>query len=146
MSEILNVKVKYFDQNLPKIEKIKKGDWIDLVCAEDILLSAGDIKLIPLGVAMEIPRCYEAHVLPRSSTFKNFGILQTNAMGIIDSSYSGPNDQWFMPVYATRDIKIEKYSRICQFRLIKNMDPINFIESDLEDNIDRGGHGSTGIK
>lgn len=139
--------IKYFDENMPKLEYIEgKSDWIDLRAAEDIELKAGDFKLIPLGVAMRIIDGYEAHVVPRSSTFKNYGIIQTNSMGVIDNSYSGDNDQWFMPVYATRDIKINKYDRICQFRIMKNQPPFDFKKVEKLEGKDRGGHGSTGVK
>lgn len=140
------VRVKYFNDEIEKLEKIEKGDWIDLRCAENINLRAGDFKLIPLGIALELPFGFEAHVVPRSSTFKNFGIMQTNSMGVIDESYCGDNDQWFMPVIAFRDIIIPAGTRICQFRIIEKMPNLKFIEVDTLDNKDRGGHGSTGTK
>ena len=101
------IKIKYFSDKIEKLTYIDgKSDWIDLRAAEDVTLQQGEFKLIPLGVGMELPKGYEAHVVPRSSTFKNFGIIQTNHQGVIDSSYCGDNDQWFMPVYALRDTQI----------------------------------------
>lgn len=146
IKEKLQIKVKYFDKEIPKLQKIKQGDWIDLRAAETVELKQGEFKLIPLGVAMELPKGYEAHVLPRSSMFKNFGIIQTNSMGLIDESYCGDNDQWFLPVLAMRDTKIEKGERICQFRIVKKMPEVNFVEVEKLESPDRGGHGSTGTK
>lgn len=140
----MQIKVKYFTNQIDKLTKITQGDWIDLRAAETIKLKAGDFKLVPLGVAMELPANYEAHIVPRSSTFKNYGVIQTNSVGIIDNSYCGDNDQWFMPVYATRDIIINQNDRICQFRLFKNQDKLEFLTVDQLGNTDRGGHGSTG--
>ena len=94
---------------------------------------------------MALPKGYEAHIVPRSSTFKNFGIIQTNHMGVVDESYCGPNDQWFFPALAMRDTRISKNDRICQFRIMEHQPSIEFITNTLEDNIDRGGHGSTGV-
>ena len=121
-----------------------KSDWIDLRSAEDIDLKKGEFHLIPLGVAMEIPEGYEAHIVPRSSTYKNFGIIQTNHMGVVDHSYCGDNDQWFMAVLAMRDTHISFNDRICQFRIMENQPILIFEECNVLDNADRGGHGSTG--
>ncbi len=140
----MDIKIKYFNNQIKKLNKIEKGDWIDLRSAINCELKAGDFKLIPLGVAMELPKGYEAHVVPRSSTFKNFGIIQTNHKGVIDESYKGDNDQWFFPAYALRDTKININDRICQFRIQKKMPKINFIEVEKLNNNDRGGHGTTG--
>lgn len=140
----MQIKIKYFTDKLEPIAKITKGDWIDLRIAETITLKTGEFKLLPLGVAMELPAGYEAHVVPRSSTFKNYGILQTNNVGIIDNSYRGDDDQWFMPVYATRDVTIEVNDRICQFRLVKNQESVEFVAVDKLTSKNRGGHGSTG--
>lgn len=139
------IKIKYFTDKIEKLTYIDgKSDWIDLRAAEDITLKKGEFKLIPLGVAMELPAGYEAHVVPRSSTFKNFGIIQTNHQGVIDCSYCGDNDQWFMPVYAVRDTQICVNDRICQFRIMENQPKIVFDEVDHLEHNDRGGHGSTG--
>jgi len=141
------IKIKYFYEDMQKLTYIDgKSDWIDLRAAETIELKKGESALIPLGVAMALPEGYEAHIVPRSSTFKNYGIIQTNSVGIIDCSYRGPKDQWHMPVYATRDTVIEKNDRICQFRIMENQPLIVFEESDLADEKDRGGLGSTGKK
>lgn len=143
---MLEIKVKYKDKTIPKIEKIEKGDWIDLRAAEDVELKKGEFKLIPLGVAMELPQGYEAHVVPRSSTFKNFGIIQTNGKGIIDELYKGDNDFWFFPAYALSDTYIEKGNRICQFRIVEKMPEVKLVEVETLGNEDRKGHGSTGVK
>lgn len=138
------INIKYFDDEIDKIEKIDNGDWIDLRSAETVELKAGEFKLIKLGVGMILPEGYEAHVVPRSSTFKNFGIIQTNHCGIIDESYCGDNDQWRFPAYALRDTVINKNDRICQFRIIKKQPEISFVSVDHLADKDRGGLGSTG--
>lgn len=145
-SDELYIKVKYFTDDIMKLEKISKGDWIDLRAAKDMDIKAGDHVLIPLGIALELPKGYEAIVAPRSSTFKNWGLLQTNSIGIIDESYCGDNDQWFMSVYATRDTSISLNDRVCQFRIIKHQPMFSIEEVDSLGNKDRGGHGSTGTK
>lgn len=138
------IKIKYFTNEIDKINKIDKGDWIDLRAAEKVELKAGEFKLIPLGVAMQLPEGYEAHVVPRSSTYKNFGIIQTNHQAVIDESYCGDNDQWFYPAYALRDTVINVNDRICQFRIMEKQPSINFEEVEVLGNEDRGGIGSTG--
>ena len=141
----MEIKIKYFTDKIDKLCYIAgKSDWIDLRAAETIELKAGEFKLIPLGVAMQLPKGYEAHVVPRSSTFKNFGVIQTNSQGVIDETYCGANDQWFFPAYALRDTVINVNDRICQFRIMEHQPQIEFYESTLEGNSDRGGHGSTG--
>lgn len=142
----LEIKVKYFNPKLTKIAKISQGDWIDLRAAETVVLKAGESRLIPLGVAMKLPENYEAPVIPRSSTYKNFGVLQTNSFGLIDNSYSGNDDQWLFPAYATRDTVINFDDRICQFRIQKRMPKVTFTEVDTLDDVNRGGFGSTGTK
>ena len=139
------IKVKYFVDGIDELCAVAgKSDWIDLHAAEEVTLKAGEFRLIPLGVAMALPEGYEAHIVPRSSTFKNYGILQTNSMGVVDRSYRGDNDQWRMPVYATRDVTIEKNARICQFRIVRNQPPLTFTRVEHLDGPDRGGFGSTG--
>lgn len=142
-----NIMIKYFNDKIEKLRYIDgKSDWIDLRAAETVTLKAGEFKLIPLGVAMALPEGYEALIAPRSSTFKNYGLIQTNAgPGVVDNSYRGNNDQWYMPVYATRDVTIEFNDRICQFRIIENQPKINFIECNELEETDRGGFGSTGV-
>ena len=139
------IKIKYLSDKIEKLHYIDgKSDWIDLRCAEDIILKKGEFRLIPLGVAMALPKGYEAHIVPRSSTYKNFGIIQTNHMGVVDESYSGNGDQWYMPAYALRDTEIKANDRICQFRIMEHQPPISFEECDDLGNEDRGGIGSTG--
>ena len=139
------IKIKYFTDKIDKLEYIEgKSDWIDLRASEDVELKAGEFKLIGLGVAMELPEGYEAHILPRSSTYKNFGIIQANHCGIVDNSYCGDNDMWRMPVIAMRDTKIHINDRICQFRIFKNQPKIVFEETEHLMGNDRGGFGSTG--
>lgn len=138
------IKIKYFDNEIDKIEKIDKGDWIDLRAAETVRMNAGEYHLIPLGIGMILPEGYEAHVVPRSSTFKNFRIIQTNSFGVIDESYCGDNDQWCFPAYALRDTIIHKNDRICQFRIMKKQPPIEFEITDKLNEKNRGGFGSTG--
>lgn len=144
MDNAETIKIKYFDDDLERLEKISCGDWIDLHAAEDVKMKAGEFKLIKLGVAMKLPEGYEAHVVPRSSTFKNWGIIQTNSFAIIDNMYCGNNDMWRFPAYATRDTEIHKNDRICQFRIMKNQPQICFEEVSHLDGKDRGGFGSTG--
>ena len=142
---LFELKIKYFDDKLIKLDYIDgKSDWIDLRSAVDVELKAGEFCLIPLGIAMEIPKGYEAHVVPRSSTFMNFGILQTNHMGVIDNSYCGDNDQWHFPAIAMRDTHIHFNDRICQFRIVENQPILVFREVEHLGNADRGGIGSTG--
>ncbi len=139
----MEIKIKYFSDIQP-IEKIAIGDFIDLRSAEDIDLDAGDFAIIKLGVGMKLPEGYEAHVVPRSSTYKKWGIIQTNSVGIIDNSYSGDNDQWMMPVLAMRDTHISKNDRICQFRIVKKQPKIEFTTVEKLDDVSRNGFGSTG--
>lgn len=139
----MKIKVKYL-ADIDHLQKIHVGDWIDLRCAEDTYLAEGAYKLIPLGVAMELPSGYEALCAPRSSTFKNYGILLANSIGIIDETYKGDNDQWHFPAYATRPTFIPKNERICQFRIIKHQPDIEFEEVEHLGNNNRGGIGSTG--
>lgn len=141
-----NIEIKYHDDELVKLDYIDgKSDWIDLRSAEDVVLKKGEFKLISLGVSMKLPKGYEAHIVPRSSTFKNFGIIQVNSVGIVDYSYSGDKDIWKYPVLATRDTEIHKNDRICQFRIVENQPMIIFNEVIKLDDINRGGFGSTGI-
>ena len=137
------IKIKYFN-DVQEIEALEVGDWIDLRSAESVDIKAGEYKLIRLGVAMELPEGYEALVAPRSSTFKNYGILLANSVGIIDESYKGDNDEWKFLAYATRDTHIEKNERICQFRIIEHQPKIKLTKVESLGNADRGGIGTTG--
>ena len=157
------IKIKYHDYEIQRIEKIKIGDWIDLRAAEDVFIPKGGFRLISLGVAMKLPEGYEAHIVPRSSTFKTWGIIQTNSMGVIDNSYSGTNDIWKFPAFCLVGKQLEecdtgydvatvegtwvrKGDRICQFRIMKKQPDVDFDEVLVLDEIDRGGIGSTGTR
>lgn len=141
--EKLSVKIKYHGDVKP-IEKYDNGDWIDLRAAEDVNMWAGEFRLISLGVSMKLPEGYEAHIVPRSSTYRHWGIIQTNHMGVIDNSYSGNNDIWMFPALAIRDTTIYKNERICQFRIVKKQPDFDFVETDELDEEDRGGFGTSG--
>lgn len=158
------IQIKYHDYDLERLEKIKVGDWIDLRAAEDVFIPHLSFKLISLGISMKLPDGYEAHIVPRSSTFKTWGIIQTNSMGVIDNSYSGTNDIWKFPAFclevkATKSVYsdgwkspslvrsgtwIHKNDRICQFRIVKKQPEIEFDEVMFLDETDRGGFGTTG--
>ena len=138
------IKVKYFDKEITKLEKLAIGDWYDLRAAQDVVLQQFEYKMIPLGIGMKLPEGYEANVVPRSSTFKHYGVLQTNSYGVIDESYSGDNDQWHFPALAMRATVIKKNERICQFRINKKMEEVEFLEVEHLDAKDRNGMGSTG--
>lgn len=140
------IKIKYIKDEIEKIVQIDKGDWIDLRVSEDIHLEAGEFKLIPLGVAMALPENYEALLIPRSSTFKKYGIIQANSIGLIDETYCGDNDEWKFPAYATREVFIPKNTRICQFRILKHQPTVALVEVGHLSDTDRGGFGSTGDK
>lgn len=142
----MKIQVKYHNNNIPKLKKIEQGDLIDLYAAETVELKAGESCLISLGVSMKLPDGYKAQVYPRSSTFKTWGILQTNSVGQIDNSYSGDNDIWRYPVYATRDTVINEGDRICQFELVPIMEGIEIEVVDKLGDVNRGGFGSTGNK
>ncbi len=139
------IKIKYFSEEIEKLDYIDgKSDWIDLRASKEVSLKKGEFALIPLGVAMELPEGYEAHVAPRSSTYKNFGVIQPNSVGVIDCSYCGDNDMWQMPVIAMRDTVIHVNDRICQFRIMENQPKIQFEETAHLEGADRGGFGTTG--
>ncbi len=139
------IKIKYHLDSLPRLQKISKGDWIDLYVAEHVIMQAGEYRLISLGVSLQLPEGYEAHVIPRSSTYKNFGIIQANSFGLIDGSYKGDNDVWMFPAIAMRDTEINIGDRICQFRIMEAMPQIIFEEVTNLDGISRNGFGSTGV-
>ena len=139
------IKIKYFTDKIDKLAYIDgRSDWIDLRASEEVTLKQGEFALVPLGVAMELPKGYEAHIVPRSSTYKNFGVIQANHCGVVDGSYCGDNDMWRMPVIAMRDTQIHVNDRICQFRIMKNQPEILFEEVEHLEGKDRGGFGTTG--
>ena len=157
----VNIRIKYLDDEVTKLTKIDQGDWIDVYAAEDVVIQEGASGIIPLGFCMELPKGYEAHLAPRSSTFKKWGIIVTNSVGIIDESYNGDNDQWMLAVHCIdgkekitletsgQEImvtSIKKNDKIAQFRIMKKMPMINFLEVDELGNDDRDGFGSTGTK
>ena len=153
------IRIKYFE-GAKKLEKISKGDWIDLYANKDMFIPEGTRAMIPLGVAMELPEGYEAHLAPRSSTFKTWGIIQTNSVGVVDHSFMGDNDQWHMPVYClvgksgmrdsdsgiVRGTWILKGDKIAQFRIMEIQPEIEFAEVEHLGNADRNGFGSTGTR
>lgn len=157
----MNIKIKYFD-GARKLEVISKGNWIDVYANADMIIKEGERAMIPLGFAMQLPEGFEAHLAPRSSTFKTWGIIQTNHLGIIDNSYCGDNDQWFYPAYClvgkktfygkkigelvTKYTEIKKGDKIAQFRIMEIQPSIEFEEVEHLGNADRGGFGSTGTK
>lgn len=142
--ENLEIKIKYHSKENEGLQLIQHGDWIDLRAAEDVILKCGEFRIISLGVSMKLPAGYEAHIVPRSSTYKNWGIIQANHMGVIDESYCGENDVWGFPAIAIQPAIIHKGDRICQFRIMKKMPPVSFVSVDHMEDADRGGFGSTG--
>jgi dUTP pyrophosphatase len=143
---MLDINIKYFDKDYPELEEIAVGDLIDLRSRERIEYKAGDFFIIPLGVAMDIPQGWRADVSPRSSTFKKWGIIQTNSSGKIDNSFNGDLDEWGMPVYALHDGVIEKFDRVCQFEIMKKQPKLKFNKVKSLNNPSRGGFGTTGTK
>lgn len=146
--EMLQIKIKYLTDITP-LEFIGgqyQSNWIDLRTAEDVYTYANKLILIPLGVSMQLPKGYEAHIVPRSSTFKTWGIIQANHMGVIDESYNGDGDEWMFPAIGFWETKIPKNSRICQFRIMKKMEPVKFEVVDKLNNKNRGGFGSSGVQ
>lgn len=142
-NDMHTIKIRYLTDIKP-IEVNPKGDWIDLRSAEELDTIAGEFYLIHLGIACKLPEGYEAHILPRSSSFKKWGFIITNSMGIVDETYCGDNDEWFLPIIALRNGRIHKNDRICQFRIVKKQGDIIFDKVDYLEDADRGGFGSTG--
>ena len=141
MAKVLKVK---YHTDIDPIGQVDGSDWIDLRSAEDVLLQAGQYKRISLGISVELPEGYEAHILPRSSTFEKYGILLVNGAGIVDNSYRGDNDIWQFPAYATRDCFIHRNARICQFRIVKNQENLSIQTVEVLGNADRKGFGHSG--
>ena len=154
----MKIRIKYFEEST-KLKKIAKGNWIDVYANKDVFVTVNERAMIPLGFALELPSGWEAHLAPRSSTFKTWGIIQTNSVGVVDDTYIGDNDQWYMPVYCLEGKNIElidgvevkgtwirKGDKIAQFRIMEVMPEIEFDEVESFGNSDRGGFGSTGSK
>lgn len=134
-------------KNLGGLERplmVGLGDWVDIAVPEDIEMKAGEYKEIPLGIALELPKGCEAIMAPRSSTFRKYGIILTGSIGVIDEAYNGDDDEWKFPAYATRDTKICKGDRICQFRTFAHQGDVMLHYVDSLNNASRGGLGSTG--
>jgi dUTP pyrophosphatase len=140
------MKIKYHDKEIDKIKKIEIGDWIDLRAAETVEMKQGDFKIISLGISVELPKGYEMYIVPRSSTYKNFGIIQPNSPSVVDELYKGDMDILYYPCVAMRDTIINKNDRICQFRIMKKMEELEIVEVETLGNENRGGLGSSGIK
>ena len=141
----MKILVRYHG-DVPPIEKLPQGDWIDLRAAETAVMKSGEFRLISLGVSMQLPAGFEAHVAPRSSTFKKWGVIQANSLGVIDERYCGDGDLWYFPAIALRDTVIEKGDRICQFRIVPKMPAVEMEAVDFLTGPNRGGIGSTGEK
>lgn len=139
------IKIKYINNSLPDLAPYTLGDMIDLYVSGNYTYKKGDTVLVKLGVAMELPEGYEAHIYPRSSTFKHHGLILTNSVGIIDNSYNGDNDEWMAMFYATQDGHLAEGSRVVQFRIYQNMPETKLITVNSLNNTDRGGYGSTGV-
>ena len=149
----LKIKIKYIKPDTKRLEKIEVGDWIDVYADEEVIIPQGKSALISLGFCMQLPKGYEAHLAPRSSTFKKWGIIMTNSFGVIDESYCGDNDIWKFPAYCLESKStyygspctvIKRGDKIGQFRIVEKMPPVKFVEVEQLDNSDRGGFGSTG--
>lgn len=138
----MEIKINTHGNPLPE----SHGEWVDLATAEDVELGFLDFKIISLGVSMELPKGYYAHIVPRSSTFKEWGIIQANSMGVIESDYCGDGDIWGFPALCLRKegVKIPKGTRICQFRIVEKAAAVEFVPVETLGNRDRGGYGSTG--
>lgn len=141
------IRIKYHSKEIDHLEYIDgKSDWIDLRAAKNYDLKQGDFALIDLGISVELPRGYEMIIAPRSSTFKNFGLIQTNSIGVVDESYCGDDDVIMMPALAMRDTRISVGDRVCQFRILRHQPTVVFEEVETLGNKTRGGFGSTGKK
>lgn len=148
MVDLQNVEIKvlYHDPDMPKLEITEKGNFIDLRVDRKYELQKGQFKFLNLGISIELPEGYWAQIVPRSSLFAKHGIIQANSVGVIDSSYCGDTDVWKFPALCFEDTVIEKYERICQFRIVKDTihEGVVIREVDSLDTKSRGGFGSTG--
>lgn len=142
----MQLNIKYFSDKISKLCYIdgSKSDWVDLRSAEEVHLKAGEFYLLPLGIGIALPEGYEAYIVPRSSSFKRYGFIQTNSIGVVDESYCGDEDQWLLPIYAVRDVDINVDDRVAQFRLFKHQPEIEFCEVPHLGEVSRGSFGSTG--
>ena len=150
----MNIRIKYFEA-ATKLKKITKGNWIDVYARKDVFVPLGERAMIPLGFALELPKGWEGHLAPRSSTFKTWGLIQTNSVGVVDDTYIGDNDEWNMPVYCLKghDSKdgvagtlVKCGDKIGQFRIMEVMPELEFEEVESFGNMDRGGFGTTGAR
>lgn len=139
---MVEIRVKYL-RNITPLTRIEQGSWIDLRCGKDIILQEGQYAQIPLGIAMELPEGFEAIIAPRSSTFRKYGVLLANSIGVVDNAYNGDGDEWHFLAYATRKVFIPRDERICQFRILRSQSEIEFLPVKHLGNPDRGGLGST---
>lgn len=140
----LTIKIKYL-ADIDELKQIDVGDMIDVRAAKDIKLKYMQNTKIPLGFSCQLPAGYMAFLMPRSSTFDKYGIIQTNSIGGIDESYCGDDDEWAMPVISLRnDVCIPKNERIGQFMIVPKMGKVNLEPVDTLGNKNRGGFGSTG--
>ena len=150
----MKIRIKYFE-GATKLKKITKGNWIDVYARKDVFVPLAERAMIPLGFALELPKGWEGHLAPRSSTFKTWGLIQTNSVGVVDDTYIGDNDEWNMPVYCLKghDSKdgvagtlVKCGDKIGQFRIMEVMPELEFEEVESFGNVDRGGFGTTGTK
>lgn len=138
--------IKYHTPAAKPVEQAHMGEWFDVRAAESYDLKAGTKGFINLGISVRVPHGYEAILAPRSSSFKKYGFIQTNSIGVIDETYSGDDDIWMLPYFATRDAHIEAGDRIAQFRIQRNQGNPSLKEVRYLGKNNRGGFGSTGEK
>ena len=162
-SDSMNIKIKYFE-GAKKLEINPKGNLIDVYSREDIFIPQFDMRLVHLGFAMELPKGKIAKLYPRSSTFKTWGCILANSVGIIDETYCGDNDEWLAPLVCIAPKNSEpvpinelcsetifgtwvrKGDKIAQFEIVDAMEMPTFVEVETLGNKDRHGIGSTGTK
>ena len=141
------IRVKYHSDKIDRLAYVGgKSDWVDLRSAEEVVMKKGESRLVDLGISVQLPEGYEMIIAARSSTFRRYGLIQTNAIGVIDESYCGDDDHLLWSCYATRDTQIHVNDRICQFRIIEHQPHLLFEETQTLGNPSRGGYGSTGVQ